>query len=218
MARVEWQPGASNGKGEKPTVNEKKTSAAAPETANADPAAASPTDGATAGDRQSATPEVVSIATDELAALRQRASERDEFLNLLQRTQADFQNYLKRSQREREQERQFFAGGMIRDLLPVLDNLERALAEAKRVGETGPLVQGVNLVLRQFLDLLQRHGVTRIAAEGEPFDPNLHEALTQQPSAEHPTNTVLHVAEAGYKMNDRVLRPAKVVVSAGPPG
>jgi molecular chaperone GrpE len=158
----------------------------------------------------------VAITTAELEALRKKADERDEYLSLAQRTQAEFQNYQKRIQREREQERQYHTSGMIRELLPVLDNLERALAEAKRVGETGPLVKGVDLVLRHFLDLLERQGVTRIAALGQPFDHNLHEALTSQPSAEYPADIVAHVHEAGYRMKDRILRPAKVVVSTGP--
>lgn len=159
----------------------------------------------------------VTLASEEVDDLRKRAGERDEYLNLLQRTQADFQNYQKRVQRDREEERKYYAGAMISDFLPVLDNLERALAAAEKVGETGPLVQGVKMVLTQFLELLKKHGVSPIIAEGQPFDPNLHEALTHQPSAEHPPNTVTHVVTTGYKIHDRVLRPAQVVVSSAPP-
>jgi molecular chaperone GrpE len=198
-----------------PTVSDEKKPATGAEAA-ANATSAKSGNGSTTAD-QAGDGANVGLSAPELAALRKQAAERDEFLGLLQRTQADFQNYQKRSQRDREQERLSFVGSIIRDLLPVLDNLERALTEARRVGETGPLVKGVEMVLRQFLDLLGRHGVTRIAAEGAHFDPTIHEALTQQPSDRQPPNTVLHVVEAGYKLNERLLRPAKVVVSAGPP-
>jgi molecular chaperone GrpE len=166
------------------------------------------------GDGRQAT--TTTVSASELETLRKQASERDEFLDLARRTQAEFQNYQKRSARERDQERQYFASGFVRDLLPVLDNLERATAAAKTAGETGPLVQGVQMVLTQFRELLTKYGVTPIEAEGKPFDHNLHEALTEQPSKDHPPNTVIHVEERGYMIGDRVLRPAKVVVSSAP--
>lgn len=158
------------------------------------------------------------VVLDDLEALRFRAQERDQFLSLLQRTQADFENYQKRNQREREQERRYWHGALAHDLLPVLDNLERATAAAQKAGEKGPLVQGVALVLNQLLDLLKRHGITRIDALGKPFDPNLHQAVMQQPSAEHPPNTVTQVLEQGFMIHDRVLRPASVAVSVPGPG
>ncbi|MCC6418421.1 MAG: nucleotide exchange factor GrpE [Gemmataceae bacterium] len=153
---------------------------------------------------------------EELAALRTRAAERDQFLDLLQRTRADFENYQKRNQRDREQERRYMQGEFVLKLLPIYDNLRRAIAEARRVGETGPLVQGVNMVLTQFLDLLRVHGVTPIQAQGQPFDPAVHEAIAQQPAPPGTVpNTVLHVVEEGFLNQDRVLRPAKVVVTQG---
>jgi molecular chaperone GrpE len=153
---------------------------------------------------------------EDLETLRTRAQERDQFLDLLKRTQADFENYQKRNQREREQERRYAHLPLALDLLPVIDNLERAMAAAKQANESGPLVQGVNMVHAQFLDLLKRHQVTPIDAEGKQFDPNLHQAVMQQPaSAEHPPNTVLKVVENGYKIHDRVLRPARVIVAVG---
>jgi len=153
---------------------------------------------------------------EDLETLRTRAQERDQFLELLQRTQADFENYQKRNQREREQERKYMHRALAFDLLPVIDNLERAAAAAKTAHETGPLVQGVKMVLDQFLNLLQRHGISRIDAEGKPFDPNLHQAMMKQPAPEVPPTTVLTVLENGYLIHDRVLRPARVVVYAGP--
>jgi molecular chaperone GrpE len=151
----------------------------------------------------------------ELEALRKRAAERDQFLDLLQRTKADFDNYQKRNQREREQERRYQYGPFVRDLLPVFDNLQRATAAAKQAGEQGPLVQGVAMVQNQFLDLLKRYGITPIDPIGKPFDPNLHEAIAQQPAPGQPPNMVIQVVELGFLNHDRVLRPAKVVVSQG---
>jgi molecular chaperone GrpE len=160
-----------------------------------------------------ATENAATAVLEDLESLRARASERDQFLNLLQRTQADFENYQKRNQREREQERRYYVSNLAGDLLPVLDNLERATAAAQQAGEQGPLVQGVALVQSQFLDILKRHGVTRIDAQGKPFDPNLHQAVMQQPAPDQPPNTVVQVLEPGYVIHDRVLRPAKVAVS-----
>lgn len=150
---------------------------------------------------------------EDLESLRTRAQERDQFLALLQRTQADFDNYQKRNQREREQERKYMHRALALDLLPVIDNLERASAAARQAGETGPLVEGVNMVLDQFLNLLKRHGITRIEAQGQAFDPNLHQAMMRQPTADVPPNTVVNVLENGYMIHDRVLRPARVAVS-----
>jgi molecular chaperone GrpE len=160
--------------------------------------------------------EAAASVLEDLESLRARATERDQFLSLLKRTQADFENYQKRNQRERDQERRFAAAALAIDLLPVLDNLERATAAAQQAGETGPLVQGVSMVHGQLLDLLRRHGITPIDALGQPFDPNLHSAVMQQPSSDVAPNTVLQVLEQGFMHHDRVLRPARVVVSAPP--
>jgi molecular chaperone GrpE len=157
---------------------------------------------------------------DDLEALRERTAaleqERDEFRTLLQRTRADFENYQKRAQRDSVQERRYSHASLALDLLPILDNFERAVAAAKQAGETGPLVQGVAMIQAQVLDVLKRHGITLIDAQGQPFDPNLHQAVMQQPSADQPPNTVLQILEQGFMIHDRVLRPAKVVVSRAP--
>ncbi len=162
-------------------------------------------------------PATVTLSQSEVEELRKLAGERQEYLDLARRTQADFQNYQKRMQREREQDREFLRAALMLELLPVLDNLERAVKAAKETGETGSLVQGVTLVHAQFLDLLKRQGVESIPAMGEPFDPSMHEALVQQPTKDHAPNTVIHVEQTGYKMNDRVIRPAKVVVASALP-
>jgi len=158
--------------------------------------------------------------TDDVQALRTRAETaekaRDEYLDLAQRTRADFENYQKRVQRDQAQERRYAQAPLAGDILTALDNLERATAAAQQAGEKGPLVQGVALVQQQLLDILRRHGVTRIEAQGQPFDPNRHQAVMQQPSREHPPSTVVQVLEPGYMIHDRVLRPARVAVSAAP--
>src|SRR5262249_50831821 len=167
--------------------------------------------GKTAPEQQPAAPP----SPPELEALRKRAAERDQYLDLLQRTKAEFDNYQKRIQRDRAEERRYMHGPFVRDLLPVFDNLQRATAAAKQAGETGPLVQGVAMVQNQFLDLLKRYGITPIDPLGKPFDPNQHEAIAQQPAPGQPPNTVIQVVELGFLNQDRLLGPAKVVVSQG---
>src|SRR5262245_30614353 len=145
-------------------------------------------------------------AGDNLEELRSRAAqaerERDQFRALAQHTRADFENYQKRVQRDLAQERRYAQTPLATDLLAAMDNLERAMEAARQAGETGPLVQGVAMVHAQLLDSLRRHGVSRIEALGQPFDPNLHQAVMQQPSAEHPPNTVVQVLEQGYTIHD----------------
>jgi molecular chaperone GrpE len=179
---------------------------------------AGPRDGGNAGE---GTPEAATAVLEDLEALRERTAalekERDEFRTLLQRTRADFENYQKRAQREASQERRYWHGPLALDLLPILDNFERAVAAARQAGETGPLVQGVAMVQSQILDALRRHGITRIEAQGQPFDPNLHQAVMQQPTRAQPPNTVVQVLEQGFMLHDRVLRPARVVVAVAPP-
>jgi molecular chaperone GrpE len=164
---------------------------------------------ATSGDKP---PSVV--APEDIDKLRTQAAERDQYFDLALRTKAEFENYQKRMQRERELDRKYAFGPLALDLLPILDNLDRAVVAAKQAGETGPLVQGVAMVQAQFLELLKRNGVTRIECEGKPFDPNLHQAVMQQPDEKSAPNTILQVIEQGFLNQDRVLRSAKVIVSA----
>jgi molecular chaperone GrpE len=156
------------------------------------------------------------IDAAELEKLRKLAAERDQYLDMAQRARAEFENYQKRSQKDREIERRYALTPLVFDLLPVFDNLERTLQAAQQGGEGGALVQGVAMVQSQFLEQLKRHGITRIDANGKPFDPNLHQAVMQQPSAEHEPDTVIQVLEQGFLNHDRVLRPAKVIVSTRP--
>jgi molecular chaperone GrpE len=168
-------------------------------------------------DKSESTPpsdQIIAVTTAELDRLRQLAAERDKYLDLAARSRAEFENYQKRMQREREQDRKYSFGPMALDLLPIFDNLDRALQAGKQAGETGPLVQGVAMVQTQFLELLKRNAITRIDAEGKPFDPNLHQAVMQKTTSEVEPNTIVQVIEQGFLNQDRVLRPAKVIVSA----
>jgi len=153
----------------------------------------------------------------ELASLRKRAAERDEYLDIAQRGRAEFENYQKRNRTEREQERKYAYGPLAYDLLPILDNLDRTLSAAEKSGDAGPLVQGVQMVQKQFLEALRRHGITRFEAKAlAAFDPNLHQAVMQQATGEMDPGHIVDVHEQGYMNQDRVLRPAKVSVSVKP--
>jgi molecular chaperone GrpE len=154
------------------------------------------------------------LSPEELDILRKQAAERDQFRDLALRTRAEFENYQKRNQKEREQERRYWYTPLALDLLPVVDNLDRTLAAAKQAGDNGPLVQGVAMVQGQLVEMLKRHGITRIDAAGKHFDPNLHQAVMQQPAPDSEPGTVLQVLEQGFMNHDRVLRPAKVIVSS----
>lgn len=143
-------------------------------------------------------------------------AERDRYLELARRTQAEFENYQKRVRRDAETERRYAALPVVTDLLPVMDNLDRALEACSEQEKSSSLYQGIVLVRKQWLDVLQKHGVVALDPAGQPFDPNLHEAVMQQPSDEHPPMTVLRVLRGGYQLHDRVIRPAQVIVAAPP--
>lgn len=147
--------------------------------------------------------------------LEARTAERDELDDQLLRARAEFDNFRKRTQRDIERIRKTAAEALIRELLPVLDNLERAREHANEM--SGGLAEGVELVLSQFHEVLTGQGLAPIPALGETFDPKVHEALAQLPSGEYPADTVMEEYERGYRLGDYVLRVAKVVVSSGPP-
>jgi molecular chaperone GrpE len=171
----------------------------------------------TAANEQKKAPESHADALNELRGKLTAAEQaRDEYLDLARQVRADFENYQKRSQRDRDAERRFAQEPLARDLLPALDNLDRALDAAAKAADQAALAKGVEMVRGQLLDALRRHGVTRIEAHGQPFDPNRHEAVMQQPSADVPPHTVLQALEPGYMLHDRVLRPARVIVSMPP--
>ena len=105
---------------------------------------------------------------------------------------------------------------LVRDLLPALDNIDRAFEAATKAGESGPLIEGFKLVRQQIAGVLQQHNVREIPALGEPFDPQFHAAILQQPSNDVPANHITMVAQPGYQIFDRVVRPSQVIVSSGP--
>ena len=146
---------------------------------------------------------------DELATVTR---ERDEYLDALQRVKAEFDNYRRRAARDQESLVARAHEGLVRQLLPILDDLERAL-EAAAEHEEAKLEEGVRLVHRSLRELLQKEGLTEVEANGK-FDPHVHEALLSQPS-EAEEGTVIEVVQKGYTLGDRVVRPARVVV-AGP--
>jgi molecular chaperone GrpE len=159
-------------------------------------------------------------ATDPEEELHRVSAERDEYLEALRRMKAEFDNYRRRVERERVVVAQAGVREVVADLLPVMDNLERAV-EAIAAHQGGPeaqgIVAGVEMVRQQLAGLLTGRGVEEIAAHEEAFDPQVHEAVYRTPSADHPEGTVVAVVERGYRLNESVLRPAKVVVSGGAP-
>jgi molecular chaperone GrpE len=133
----------------------------------------------------------------------------------LLRLHAEMQNLRNRTSREIADERKYAALPVLRDLLPVLDNINRAIEAAEKAGEADNLLEGFRLVRQQLVATLANHGAEAINALGQPFDPNFHQAILHQPSNE-PANTVTMVTQEGYKLHDRVVRPAQVIVSSGP--
>ena len=142
------------------------------------------------------------------------AAEVQEWKDKFLRAKADLANYQRRSEKERAEALRYASAGLIRSLLAVLDNLERVIASAEEDPGNGPaLLEGVKLTLDSFFKVLKEANVQRIEAEGMPFDPQVHEAMLEQPSAGHPERTVLKEAQKGYRLHDRVLRPSRVIVS-----
>lgn len=126
---------------------------------------------------------------------------------------AELDNFKKRAAREREENARYANENLVKDLLPIIDNLERAIAHGSNGDNGKPLVEGVDMVLKGFLDTLSKHGVHPVAAVGRSFDPAQHEALAQVESTEHQPNIVIEQHQTGYLMRDRLLRPALVTVS-----
>jgi len=145
--------------------------------------------------------------------LRAVTTERDEYLDHLQRLKAEFENYRRRVQRDSEALVLRAGEGVIESLLPVVDNMQRAL-EAAEKHEEGQLIKGVELVAGQLRSVLEGHGLDEVpAAPGVPFDPTVHEAVLAQTSADHPEGVIVAVLEPGYLLHGRLLRPARVIVA-----
>jgi len=140
----------------------------------------------------------------------------DRFRDLALRSQADFENYKKRSAREKEEAIKYANSSLLERLVGIIDNFELGLVAAKDQGADSPIYSGMVLVQKQLNDLLAENGLKLIEAEGKTFDPNLHEAIAHEPSNEIPEGVVVRQARRGYRFKDRLLRAAKVVVSSGP--
>lgn len=165
-------------------------------------------------EQEAAAPEQPSVE-DALAASQ---AEVQKNWDLYLRARADLENYRKRAQREKEDLSRFANENLLREILPVMDNLERALDHARQgSGETSGLVQGVEMTLSQFQRVLEKFGVTPIVSLGTLFDPARHEALGQLESIDQAPNTVVQELQKGYLLNDRLLRPAMVMVAKAPP-
>ncbi len=154
----------------------------------------------------------VSDDPEQLREELQRSADR------LLRLQAEMQNLRDRTSREITDVRRYASLPLLRDLLPVVDNVTRAIESAENREETSGLLEGFQMVRQQLLTVLQQHHCTEIEAAGQPFDPNQHEAILQQPSDEHPPGMVIMVTQPGYQLHDRVVRASQVIVSTGPVG
>jgi molecular chaperone GrpE len=146
---------------------------------------------------------------DPLEELRR---ERDAVQDRLLRTAAEFDNYRKRMDRERRDLAEYTAGEVMKELLPIIDNLERARQAA---GQDDPLRKGVELIHKQMLEMLRKRGVTPIEALGADFDPNFHQAVIHEESAQHREGEVMEELQRGYVVGDRLLRPSMVKVAKG---
>ena len=171
--------------------------------------------------QQTETPEETSETMENDGASEQDANatmqaDLDRFRDLALRSQADFDNYKKRAAREKEEAIKYANASLLERLIAIVDNFELGLAAARGEGEASPIYSGMSMVLKQLSDFLADNGLQPIDAEGQKFDPNLHEAIAHEPSTDVPEGTVIRQTRRGYRMKERLLRPSSVVVSSGP--
>ena len=150
---------------------------------------------------------------DEVEELRRELADKND---RLLRALAETDNVRRRTQREREESARYAGEALLRDIIPILDNVDRALDAARASGDTSRVVDGIELIRREFLKVLERHGVTRFSALGARFDPNQHEAIARIVSADTEPDTVVGETVPGYSLRGRVIRPAQVAVAAAP--
>jgi molecular chaperone GrpE len=162
--------------------------------------------------------EIVPLSPEQIEDLKTRAAKADENWDRLLRTTADFDNFKKRAAREKIESAQYASAALLQKLLPVLDNFEMALAAAQNASgdKLASLQSGVQMIQQQLKSALAEAGLEEIDAAGKPFDPNFHEAISQQESADAPEGSVLQQLRKGYKFKDRLLRPATVIVAKQP--
>jgi len=196
-------------------LTEAEVEVEAPQEAAASPAPDEPNEPDEPDEKATSRSEVDERGDDsELERLQKEASEMRE---LAQRKQAEFENYRKRMERERSDLARYAGADVVKEVLPVLDNLERARSYAAGSSEE-QLRDGVAIIHRQLQDILTRMGLTEVESQGKPFDPHVHEAVSQLETDEHPEGTVLSVFQKGYLFKDRLLRPAMVNVARAPSG
>jgi molecular chaperone GrpE len=148
--------------------------------------------------------------------LEEKEKEAKDSYDRLLRTAADLENYKKRAAKDKEEWTKFANEDLMKAMLPFIDNLERAVDHAEKVMDTGVMIEGVRLTLRQILQTLNRFGLAPFESVGKPFDPAMHEAMLVVESAQHEPNRVVEEFQKGYLLNDRLLRPATVSVSKRP--
>lgn len=167
---------------------------------------------ATAAAEPAPTPAAPGLEEQLATARKEAAANYDRYM----RAVADLENYRKRIIREKDELRQFAAANVMEDMIPILDNLGLGLAAAKQQTDVKAVADGISLVLEQFKGSLTKHGLKEINPQGQAFDPNLHDCISHQPSADVAEEKVSQVVRLGYSLNGRLLRPASVVVSSGP--
>ena len=147
------------------------------------------------------------------ASLKQKLAEAEKLLLL---AQADLENFRRRTRRDTQDQIRYAALGLMNELLEVSDNLQRAIEAAESDPASGGLLDGVKMVAQQIFAVLENHGCKKIDAVGQPFDPQVHQAVQMYPSDDVPANSVMQELRTGFELHDRVIRPAQVFVSAGP--
>lgn len=157
-----------------------------------------------------------STANADAGSAEQLQAEVEQYKDRVLRATAEFENYRRRVQREMQDERKFASQPLLVDLLPVLDNIERAIDAAQQSSGANSLLEGFKMVQQQMTSILERHNCIPVPAAGQIFDPTLHQAILQTPSADVEPGRIVHVSQNGYQLNGRVIRPAQVIVSSGP--
>ena len=191
------------------TQSEKENAAAAPNR----PGEAKKTSTSSVTNQPDIAPQVDEVeGEDEVARLQ---ADLDRFRDLAMRSQADFENYKKRCAREKDDAVKYANRDLLERLVAIVDHFELGLSAAREQSEDSPIYSGLSLVLKQLNDFLAENGLQSIEAVGQKFDPNLHEAIAHEPSAEFPEETVIRQIRRGYRFKDRLLRPSTVVVSSG---
>jgi molecular chaperone GrpE len=157
------------------------------------------------------------VSSEQDSRLAELQAELSKYKDAALRAAADLDNYRKRVSRERDESVKYANTGFLERLIPILDNFELGLQAARNAPEAAPIVDGLSMVYKQLQDFLANSGVETLDATGQTFDPNLHEALAQEENHEVPEGKVIRQVRKGYRLRDRLLRPANVVVSKGSP-